>query len=361
MFSMRERTIDVVRRRVEGYVPFEFDLCPSLKKEFFERTGRSDYRTYFGMPLRWVSAGPERRDIDFGQYFSRPEDLTEIDAWGIGRKKGGFEHFEQMFPPMGSFTSLAEFEAFPYPDADEHFDWDATAREIEQIQSSDLVAVAQMNITIFEIAWYLRGMETFMIDLMIRPELAEYHMDRLTAIRRTCARRYVEAGADILHLGDDVATQRGMMISPDMWRRCLKPRLASVIQSAREADAGIIIDYHSDGDITEIVEDLVEIGVDELNPLQPECMDPYEIKRRYGGRLSLRGGVGTQTTMPFATPDEVETVCRSLIAELGRGGGFVLAPTHVLEPEVPWENIEAMCRVVAEHNESTGGTVSRRE
>ncbi len=346
MESVRCRTLDTIRRRETGYVPFEFDLCPSLEEEFTRRTGQTDYREYFGMPFRWLSAGPGEREVDFGRFFADPGRLSYIDPWGVGHRAGGFAHFERMVPPMEAFTTVEEFADYPYPDAEADFDWARAAKEIAEIKEADLVAVAAMNITIFEIAWYMRGMETFMIDLATRPDLAEYHMDRITAIRRGCARRYAVSGADILHLGDDVATQRGMMIAPEMWRRYLKPRLASVIAAARQVSSSIIIDYHSDGDVTGIVDDLIEIGVDQLNPVQPECMDPFDIKRRYGDRLSLRGAVGTQTTMPFGTPEEVESVCRRLIDELGRGGGYVLAPTHVLEPEVPWENIEALCRAV---------------
>ncbi len=348
--SIRKRTLDSIQRRAEGFVPFEFDLCPSLLAEFTRRTGKSDYRDFFSMPFRWVSAGPQTRDIDFTRYFPDPDSVSHIDAWGIGHKAGDYAHFERMIAPMAGFTSVGEFERYPYPDPDNDFDWTAVTERIGQLKEKDLVSVAGMAVTIFEMAWYLRGMDTFLIDLMTDTDLAEYHMDRITRIRTACAARYAEAGVDVLHLGDDVATQRGMMISPEMWRRFLKPRLAAVIDAARGANPSIIIDYHSDGDITEIVADLVEIGVDQLNPIQPECMDPYAIKREFGDRLSLRGAVGTQTTMPFGSPDEVEFTCRRLIAELGKGGGFVLAPTHVLEPEVPWENIETLVRVVLEHN-----------
>ena len=147
-------------------------------------------------------------------------------------------------------------------------------------------------------------------------------------------------------LGDDVSTQIAMMMSPAMWRQQLKPRLKRVIDAAKAEKPDILIFYHGDGNLSAIVEDLIEIGVDVLNPVQPECVDPYEMKRLYGDRLSFWGCVGTQTTMPFGTPEQVRETVRHMIETVGVGGGLVIAPTHVLEPEVPWDNIEAMVQAV---------------
>jgi uroporphyrinogen decarboxylase len=147
-------------------------------------------------------------------------------------------------------------------------------------------------------------------------------------------------------VGDDVATQRGMMMRPALWRRWLKPRLAAIISAAREVKPDILIWYHSDGDCRAIIPELIEIGVDILNPVQPECMDPAAVKAQYGDRLSFSGTIGTQTTMPHGTPEEVRGVVRERIATVGRGGGLLLAPTHVLEPDVPWENIVALVDAV---------------
>lgn len=154
--------------------------------------------------------------------------------------------------------------------------------------------------------------------------------------------------------GDDVATQLNMMMSREMWRKYLKPRLKKVIDSAREIKPDIIIDYHSDGNIQDIIGDLVEIGIDILNPVQPECMDPVKIKELFGDVLSLRGTIGTQTTMPFGTPDDVKRVCMEMIKKAGKNGGLILAPTHILEPEVLWENIEALVEVVRDYNKANG-------
>jgi len=151
----------------------------------------------------------------------------------------------------------------------------------------------------------------------------------------------VKSGIDILQLGDDIASQRGMILSAEMWRDWLKPRLAQVITAAKSVNPDVLICYHSDGNPTAVVPDLIEIGVDILNPIQPECMDPVHLKTEFGDRLSFWGCIGTQSVFPFGTATEVRETVRHLVDTVGKGGGLLLAPTHMVEPEVPWENILA--------------------
>jgi uroporphyrinogen decarboxylase len=199
-----------------------------------------------------------------------------------------------------------------------------------------------MECTIFEIAWYVRSMEELFIDQIERPELAAYLLDRITERKEFMAGRFAEAGVDIIRFGDDIATQRGPMMSLAMWREWYKPRLARVVQAAKTANPSVLAMYHSDGQYEPFMDDLIEIGVDVLNPIQPECLDPAALKLKYGDRASFWGTIGTQTTMPFGTVAEVREIVRQRIDTVGRGGGLVIAPTHVLEPEVPVDNLLAL-------------------
>jgi uroporphyrinogen decarboxylase len=174
-------------------------------------------------------------------------------------------------------------------------------RQINDMVKNDLIAVAFMQMTIFEISWYLRGMDTFMLDMLQDTSFADVLLNKVTDIRIGMAQKYAKNGADILMLGDDVSTQIDMMISPELWRRMLKPRLKKVIQEAKIAKPEILVFYHGDGNVQAIIPDLIEIGVDILNPVQPECMDPLELKKTYGKQLSFWGTIGTQTTLPFGS------------------------------------------------------------
>jgi uroporphyrinogen decarboxylase len=149
-----------------------------------------------------------------------------------------------------------------------------------------------------------------------------------------------------------VGTQRGMLMSAPLWRAWLKPRLARTIAAARDVKPDVLVFYHSDGDVSAIIPDLIEIGVDILNPVQPECMDPAALKRAYGQQLSFWGTIGTQSTLPFGSPDDVRREVRLRIETVGAGGGLFLAPTHVIEPEVPFENIVAFVDAVKNEGRS---------
>ena len=349
MMSIRDKFFNAVRRLDDSYIPFEFGLCPSLKEEFKRRTGREDYEEYFDFPCRMVYAEETCDQSRYVPYYDSLENI-KIGEWGVGRKSGSVAHFTEMQHPMKDFETIEEFEKYPYPDPDVDFDWASVNSKVASIKDRGLIAVAGMAMTIFEIAWYLRGMDNFMVDMAINPELANYHLDRITAIRCVMAEKFAAAGADVLHLGDDVSTQLSMLMNPDTWRELIKPRLAKVIQSAKAVKPDIIIFYHGDGNLQKIIPDLIEVGVEILNPIQPECMDPVEIKKKYGDRLSFCGTIGTQTTLPFGTAEDVRVICEKMIEEVGRGGGLILAPTHMVEPEVPWENIQAFIDAVNKYN-----------
>lgn len=346
---LREKFIRAMRREDESFIPMEFDLCPSKLEEFKTRTGKDDYFEYYGFPFRFVYAQNIPRDEVFKSYYHSPDELT-FDDWGVGYKAGSVAHFTEMQHPMKDFVSIEEFENFPYPDPDKNYIWSDLAKQIHDINEKGLATIAAMPMTIFEISWYLRGMDNFMVDMVINPELAVYLLDRITEIRCEFAKRYALLNCDFLFLGDDVSTQLDMMISPSTWREFIKPRLQKVIKAAKEVKPDILIAYHGDGNLYKIIPDLIEVGVEILNPVQPECIDPVEIKKEFGDMLSFWGTVGTQTTMPFGTSEEVKRVCRRMIEEVGKGGGLILAPTHTIEPEVPWENIEAFVDSVNDYN-----------
>lgn len=350
--TSRENTLRALRRQQPDSVGFDFVLSPALLEEFQRRTGRDDYPEYFEFPIRTIELDPTRLTTDYSVFYDElPPGTRPLDwnpEWGIMGTPGPTAHFQEMLHPMAKFDSVSQVEDYPWPDFLANYRWEDLGARIRGLQSRDLVCSAFMEMTLFEIAWYLRGMDLFMEELIGGEPLAEALLDKLTAIRIGMATRYAQAGADVLMLGDDVATQIDMMISPQLWRETLKPRLARVIAAAKAAKPDILIFYHGDGNMARIVPELIEIGVEVLNPVQPECMDPFEMKDLYGDRLAFWGCVGTQTTLPFGTPESIRATCRDLISRVGAGGGLLLAPTHTIEPDVPWENVMAFVDAVRE-------------
>jgi len=250
---------------------------------------------------------------------------------------------------MRKLETLEELKAYPFPDLTPPERHQHLEAEVAALHELGYFVIGFMEWTIFDIAWHLRGMENFFYDIMLNPPFGRYLLERIVERREFMARRHAEAGVDMIKIGDDLGCQTNMLMSPDMYREWIKPYHARVIAAAREVRPDIPICYHSDGNCYDVISDLIEAGVTTLNPVQPECLDLAQVKREFGKDLTFWGGIGTQTTMPFTTPDEVYETVQRTIDTLGPTGYFP-CPTHVLEPEVPWENIEAYLRAVDEYS-----------
>lgn len=251
--------------------------------------------------------------------------------------------------PLAAAQSLADLEAFGFPDPAGEHDLPALAARIAGWREQGLAVggnLPHLGGELFESAWRIRGLENFLLDLVERPDWAEFLLDRLTDIARANARLVAAAGVDLLSLDDDVGMPGTMFISPALWRTFLKPRLASVISATRAVRPGLPVLYHSEGVIDPILDDLVEIGVGALNPVQPEFIDASAVRRRYGSRLTIWGAMGRQTTMSFADPAAIAELVRTLVDSLGRAA-LVLCPAYdVDEPDIPWANIKAFLSAV---------------
>jgi uroporphyrinogen decarboxylase len=246
--------------------------------------------------------------------------------------------------PLEHATSLADLERFPFPPAGGPRVVEDMARQVRGLHAAGLAAggnTPHLGGELFEAAWRLRGLEAFLVDLVERKEMAHYLLDRLAALARRNAATLASAGVDVLALDDDVGMPGTMLIGPAAWREFFRDRLAGIIGAARAVNPDVRVLYHSDGHIEPIVDDLVELGVAALNPLQPEHMDAVRLRRRYGPRLALWGTVGRQTTFAFEAPEAIRREVRTRIETLGRAG-LVLCPAYDIdEPDIPWANVAA--------------------
>jgi len=350
----RERTLAVLARERPDRLPRELKLTPPLLEEFQKRTGADDPAEYFALDVRDVFFAPPGALPDFSAYY--PEGLPrfwnppgwEVGEWGVGVTDGSMHHFIHIEHPLKRLSKLDELEHYPFPDLTPPARHRHLEGQVRDLHNRGLFVIGFMEWTIFEIAWHLRGMAELFSDMAFNPRLAERLLDRITTVRSFEARRFAEAGVDMLKIGDDVGTQVAMLMSPQMYRQWFKPRHAAVILAAREVRPNLPVCYHSDGKCWDIIPDLVDIGVTVLNPVQPECLDLGQVKERFGDRLVFWGGIGTQRTMPFASAEDVYRTVQQTIDILGPIGYFP-CPTHVLEPEVPWENILAFLQAVADY------------
>ena len=362
----RERVLTAFRCQEPDRVPYDIGgFNRKALRRFKEKTGSDDPDEYFGVEkdIAWV--GFKNTELDLKERFLRFHDLPgnkfvkllpdlpekgalTLNEWGTAFIVGSDVSYDHHLPPSAIIKakSIKEIEEYPLPD----FVFDYRHRHLEEdvkrIRDRELASVAGMACTIFEVAWQIRGFTELLTDFLTRGNLAVCLLDRITELSIFKVKRFAEAGVDIIHLGDDIGMEDRMMMSPDTWRKWLKPRMAKIIESAREIKPDVIFSYHSDGYVEPVIPDFIEIGIDVLNPVQPECMDPEKLKRLYGDKLAFWGTIGIQHTLPFGTPEEVEEEVKERIETVGKGGGLYLSPTHVIAPEVPYANIFAFVEAV---------------
>ena len=325
------------------------------------------YRVDVGrlLPAEWHSGGDTSAvDVRFVRFAPSPEDeelAHRARPFAPDTRLGTFEQvatyarwaYCPQTPdrrnPLARARSLGDLRDFVFPDASTSYPIEGLAGQVQELHARGLAAggnLPHLGGELFETAWRLRGLENFLLDLVERPDWAHFLLDRLTAMARRNAEALAQAGVDVLALDDDVGMPVSMMIGPETWRQFFKRRLAEIIGAARSLRPGLRILFHSDGFFEPIVGDLIEIGVNAINPLQPEHMDATHIRRRYGPALALWGTVGYQTTFSSATPDEVRREVQYRVETLGRGG-LILCPAYDIgEPDIRQENIVAFLEAV---------------
>jgi uroporphyrinogen decarboxylase len=303
--------------------------------------------------VRFVRFEPSVSDEAFARFVQRIPFDTNLGGSHLLRTYAAWRYYPgQPHPnPLADATCPDDIDAFPWPDMTsvDHSNElrgqeDALHQQVEALHAAGYaVGGGPPNLggELFESAWRLRGLARFLLDLQDNPALAHALLDRLVKICLHNALLLVRAGVDILVLEDDVGMPGRMILSPEMWRVFLRPRLASVIEAARSIRSDLRVLYHSDGMIEPIIDDLINIGVDALNPVQPDRMAPTAIKRRYGDRLTLWGTVGAHTTFARATPEQIRAEVRRRVETLGPTR-LVLCPAYDLDDGgIPWENITA--------------------
>jgi len=347
----RENLIRAARRQGFEWIPIDILLCDSQVAAFKKAYGNIDYFDWFEVDFRWVTLKEHPGFVDGHGLYTReilPED-TKIDVLGVGHSKGSEAayHMTRMHHPLQGCESVNEVLNYPLPVFD-RFENQPLFDQVDALHKKGLAAMCPMQMTIWEAAWYIRSMPDLLMDMMTEDEKASVLLDRITdyAIRRAVL--YADAGVDIISLGDDVGMQSGPLMSVGLWEFWIKPRLKSVIDAARKINPEVLVFYHSCGDATDFIDGLIECGVDILNPIQPECMDFNSIHAKYGDRLSFWGTLGTQQLLPFGTPEQVRQVTIERIRTVGPKGGLILGPTHLVEPEVPFENLVAMKNAIRE-------------
>jgi uroporphyrinogen decarboxylase len=271
------------------------------------------------------------------------------DEWGVTWKTVEYEtpygkgkYTEPFGHPLAEDRALENYHS---PDPNRPELYQEASRVLAEFKDEYWI-VGVVPTTIFESAWALRGYEQLMMDLATQPEKANQVLDIPYSYHKIVAQRLVRLGVDMVWLGDDVGGQNAMLMSPRMWRQYFKPRMADLIATLREINPHIKIAYHTDGVVYPIIPDLIEIGLDVLNPIQPLAMDPVRLKDEFGKNLCFWGSLDIQHTLPFGTPAQVKEEVLIRLKSIGRGGGLLIGPTHNLQLDTPLENFWAMVNAI---------------
>jgi uroporphyrinogen decarboxylase len=324
-------------------------------KNHFKTNSKEEVFNKLGLDFRWIVVpakypefekkvnGKLEGDISSeGEPFIFHDSQTFEDQWGIVQRIGddgkylewkdgplvGKENLKDWAPPEVIFPSVNEISKNLLP-------------------FKDFITVTEIEFP-FKLAWHIAGFEHLSMMMVSNPEFIEEFYDRLYAFQTEKAIHAAQAGYDIIAVVGDVAGQLGMMFSPKLFERFDVPRFTSLIREVKKHNPEIKILYHSDGNMEEVIPNLIKCGIDILNPIQSACMDPALIKRKYGGSLTFHGTISVQDTIPNGTVEDVRDEVINRIKTVGYDGGLIVSPENSIPYDAPIENILAVYEAVNE-------------
>jgi len=364
----RERVVAALKHQEPDLVPIDFGsgMSTSLVVEAYEK-----FKAVAGLPgetavlsklfrvARLDEAAMVRLNSDCRPIQTKAptrwtppptEPGTYVDVWGIKRRQvfygDGAYYWELVASPLADAT-VQDLDKYRWPDPYDPGFIEGLAEEARRLhETTNFAIVGDSGFkSLWELGWALRGFEQLLMDLALNPDFVHALMGKLLEVNIATIGRFLDAVGKYLQVfrtGDDLATQKGLLMSRSTYQKVLKPHYKKMFDFIKsKTDAKLF--YHSCGNVTDVLDDLIEIGVDIINPVQVSAMgDTAALKSRFGKKLSFWGGIDTQHALPHGSVQDVEAEVRLRIRDLGPGGGFVLGPVHNIQPDVPPENILAM-------------------
>jgi uroporphyrinogen decarboxylase len=363
--NSKERVIRALTRKgLPDRVPLQFDLSRSLADRFARKYGipnhyttayyedvtyrlsNNDLRVAMGSDCVIVGASLPR-----GYQPPRHADGSITNEFGMVMRQGPI-YMDVIVHPLANVQTAEEIAAFPFPDPLADGRYDDAAHYIAKYKDTHFI-VGDMELTMFDMMQQLVGLEKLLVDMAQGAECLEPLMDKCKDFALAVGKKLVAMGVDGIWAGDDFGAQSGMLISPRMWRRYFKERYRQVYAELKAVNPDVIICQHCDGAVAPILGEWIDVGLEVFNPVQPNVPghEPEDLKSKFGDRMSFWGAIDQQKLLPFGMPAEIEADVAAKIAVLGRGGGYMVAPAHIIQADTPMENVEAFIAAVKKHGE----------
>jgi len=328
----RERVYRSLQFQESDIVPYHIEFTGEAFRKLAEFYGDDNFVSGIGNHFAttshrkkapWVEVKPGYFQDEWGAIWNRTidKDIGVVDNQAL--PEANLHDFKVPDP-----KSTKVFES--YPDFIE--------------QNRDKFRIASIGFSLFERAWSLRGMDNLLIDMVDSPGFVHELFDMIADFNVSQVDIAAANDIDAFMFGDDWGSQAGLIMGPGLWREFIKPRIKRMYDAVHKHGKFVII--HSCGDVKVVLPDLIEVGLNAFNPFQPEVMDCVETKKKYHGQLSFYGGISVQRLLPYGTPDEVRRETKRILETLGKGGGYIAAPSHAIPCDVPAENMAAMIEVL---------------
>jgi len=329
----RERVISAVAHKNTEPVPHDIDLTVPVAEKICDylKMQKEDLWDYFDNHI-------EEAKYRKGEYVEK--DLYQ-DPFGvlwnrsIDKDIGVIKKYILKEPEMGSYR-------VPEPNLD-YVD-EITTKMFEV--NKDSYKFGKIGFSLFERSWSLRGLENFLADLAGEEKFVFELLEQILDYNMKIINHALKYPLDGFFFGDDYGQQRGLMMSPKTWRKFIKPCLKKMFEKVKST--GRTVALHSCGNLSDILGDLIDIGLDIYQTVQPEIYDLKEIKEKFGAHLTFWGGISTQKVLPYVSPEEVKKIARETIKILGKNGGYIASPTHQIPADVPVENVIALAEAFKE-------------
>lgn len=350
MMTSAARLLTAMRRGTPDRIPYTFDAtgeCAENLRAYLGLASVNELADHFGCDhFSGIDTLLGASHITWNVPTRRADGMP-VTLWGTPLKRveystGAYMEFDT--PPLAYMETVAEIDAYPWPDPEKVEFTPLPADGSWRAARAEMVIGEGAFIGSFGIAWQVRGMENLMMDMIAAPKMTEAIVAHIEAFTLPLLERFLKlyAGAvDYVSCGDDFGTQLGLLISREHFLRFFAPSLQRHFELAKSY--GVMCYQHCCGSIYDVIPDLIDCGVDVLNPIQvtAEGMDPARLKREFGHALAFHGAIDIQQTLPTGTPDDVRQEVRTRVAQLGPNG-YILAPTHSLQSDIPPANIVAM-------------------